>query len=145
CEKAAPRKPAQLAAAYFNLGSVREADGKGPEAVENYRKAIAFNPDFALAYQNLALILQRLGKLPEAISAWRSLVAIHEKKVKERSARPEDHSNFGGSLNDLAQLLNRTGEFAEARTLIDRAIKHQLIALRTDPDNTTYRLFLRNH
>jgi tetratricopeptide (TPR) repeat protein len=144
-EKAAFRKPAELAVAHFVLGSILEAEGKVPEAVASYRKSIAFNPDFDLSHHDLALILQTQGKLPEAIAAWRSLVAIQERKVKEKSARPEDHSKLGGTLNDLAMLLNRTGEFAEARSLIDRAIERQQIALRADSDSPTYRRFLRNH
>ena len=50
---------------YNNLGAIMEDEGKWPEALDAYRKAIALNPDSALFHWNCACALMALGQWEE--------------------------------------------------------------------------------
>ena len=49
-----------------NLGAALQDDGRVDEAIAQYRRAIAEQPDYAPAYNNLATALRKAGKTAEA-------------------------------------------------------------------------------
>ena len=64
-EKATVMDP-KFDAAYLQLGNVEFADGKFPEAIEAYRKAIAANPEGSEAHYRLGLAYKRAGEEEQA-------------------------------------------------------------------------------
>jgi tetratricopeptide (TPR) repeat protein len=55
-----------LAAAFFELGNLRFSRGELPEAIANYRKAIAANPAGSQAHYRLGLAYRRNGQADQA-------------------------------------------------------------------------------
>lgn len=55
---------------YDGIGRTLGRYGRFPEAVEQLRKAVALNPDYADAHANLAYMLERAGRPPEAIEQY---------------------------------------------------------------------------
>lgn len=64
--------PTRFVAAY-NLGIVLQTVGQHGAAVDEYRRALGFNPDCAQARLALALQLENAGRVGEAMSHWRLL------------------------------------------------------------------------
>ena len=58
-----------LAKAWNNLGNAYWKLGRHQEAVEAYREAVRFKPDFGEAWFNLAVSYVNLGRWQEAVEA----------------------------------------------------------------------------
>ena len=76
-------------------------------SIEQFRKAIALNPDDVVAHNSLALALQTIGKPDEAIPHLAEVVRIEPRDVKARVA--------------LGKLLAHAGRFEEAVAQLTRA------------------------
>ncbi len=100
--------------AYNNLGYFLSNQGKADEAMTNYEKSLAINPNYEDAQNNLGHALAQKGRLVEAISHYEAAL-----KIKPDLA--EAHNNLGNALGDLGKL--------------DEAIAHYEAALRIDPQN----------
>lgn len=104
-----------FAAGHFNLGLVREEQGRHEEAVATFRKALLLNPKLRGANLFLGIAQYRLNKLDEAIPALR----------KETASYPKD-ANAWMWLGVVDLALNHAEEASEA---LDKAAK-------LAPDNT---------
>jgi len=92
-----------------NYGAILQGLGKLKEAEITYRKAIQFNPDYAIAHCNLGNLLRDFGKLKEAEISLR-------KAIKLNPDYANAHSNLGNILKDL-------GKLKEAEISYRKAIK----------------------
>ncbi len=133
--------------AHNNLGVALKIQGRMPEAIAHYERALRLNPDYANAHYNLGVALARLGRLPEAVKHWEDALRIE----------PDDaqvHYNLGVTLAQLDHLPEAIGhyeqalrikpDFAEAQNnlgialknqgQIPEAIAHYEQALRLNPD-----------
>ena len=61
----------QHAAAWFQLGVVRQDMGELPAALAAFQAAMQHQPGHAEAAVNLGIVLQELGRLPDAMQAYR--------------------------------------------------------------------------
>ena len=61
---------------YYNLGNIFRDTGKPEEAIKQYHKAIAVDPNFTFAYQNLAVVYVNQGKFNEAAEVLEKLKII---------------------------------------------------------------------
>jgi tetratricopeptide (TPR) repeat protein len=104
-----------FAAGHFNLGLVREEQGRHEEAIASLRKALLLNPKLHGANLFLGIAEYRLNKLDEAIPALR----------KETAAYPND-ANAWMWLGVVELALEHAEEAADA---LDKAAK-------LAPDNT---------
>jgi len=95
-----------------NLGNVLEKQGKIDEAIENYREAVKFKPDFARGYYNLGNALLSKGRTDEAADCYLKAVQI----------KPD----FIEAHNNLANILESQRKFEEA-------VKHYRQVLKFDP------------
>jgi tetratricopeptide (TPR) repeat protein len=95
-----------------NLGSALEADGRLDDAIDHYRRAIAFAPEFPPAYNNLATTQRAKGQIADAISTYQHALRL-------RPQYPEAEYNLANALMDA-------GKPSEA-------VEHFRIALRTIP------------
>jgi tetratricopeptide (TPR) repeat protein/SAM-dependent methyltransferase len=60
----------------YDRGNALQAQGKLDEAIDCYRRALAYKPDFADAHTNLGTALHRLGKLNEAVTSYRAALSF---------------------------------------------------------------------
>jgi tetratricopeptide (TPR) repeat protein len=67
--------------ARFHLANVLSGRGRVADAVVQYEKMLAVNPDNAEAHQNLGLALQRLGQFESALSHHEAALAIAPKSA----------------------------------------------------------------
>lgn len=111
-------------------------------SLENFRQALARNPDDAAAHYNLALALGKAGKADEAAAHYEHAIAIdpshaqaHNNLGNLRAARgqlDEGISHFRQALaskpdyaeaaNNLGNALAERGDLDEARTAFDQAL-----------------------
>ncbi len=72
--------------AHYNLGMAYSRLGRSTEAIESYKQAIIFKPDYAEAYYTLGLADSDLGRHQEAIEAFRQVVRIKPDYAEARNA-----------------------------------------------------------
>jgi len=132
-----------------NLGAALQEEGRFDEAVEHYRRALAFKADYAPAYSNMGTALRAKGQLPEAIATYQQALAL-------RPDYPEAHYNLANALVDQGKLDDAIDQFRGAmqstpgsvdvhnnlgialasRGRTDEAIAEFLAALRLEPDSS---------
>ncbi len=100
--------------AYNNLGFYLSNRGEAAEAMENYRKSLAINPNYEDAHNNLGYAYAGQKKFPEAIAEYEAALRISPN-------HPEVHNNLGNALGDLGR--------------VDEAIAHYRITLQKKPDH----------
>ena len=61
CINLKPNNKKRLSNAYYNLGCTLIKVDKKNEALDNLKKAIELNPDFASAYRNIGILKEELG------------------------------------------------------------------------------------
>ena len=103
----------ELPTAYFNLAFAFREAGRDGEAIANYRRALAVQPDYAEAHNSLGLALARGGKLDEAIGHY-------EQALRSSPDHAQAHNNLGAALE-------RQGNAAAA-------IDHYTRAIASKPD-----------
>ncbi|HEY1628871.1 MAG TPA: tetratricopeptide repeat protein [Tepidisphaeraceae bacterium] len=103
------------APAYRRLGASYEALNKVPEAVDNYRKAIAMDPAYTLWLQRKIINLQ--------LDA--DDVAPAEASLDEYLKNPKlTDAERAWALGQKSQLLIDDGKFVDARIMLDDALKY---------------------
>jgi Flp pilus assembly protein TadD len=84
------------AARLFAIGSEHQRNGRLEEAIPEYTRALALNPNLAEAYNNLGVVLRATGRPEAAVACYRRAIAL-----KPRNA--SGHSNLGNVLRDLGR------------------------------------------
>lgn len=100
--------------AYNNLGFFLDHDGKVEEAMDNYKKSLAINPNYEDALNNMGYALEGKGMAAEALP-------YYEAALRTKPNMVEVHNNIGNALSDLGR--------------VDEAISHYETALRLKPDH----------
>ena len=80
--------------AHYNLGVLLRNQGHLNDAVENYIKVTAIQPDYINAHYNLGNILKELGRLEEAASSYQTVLSIQGDHIDARN-------NLGTVLQDF--------------------------------------------
>jgi len=99
--------------AYDNLGSAYHNKGDYRRAIENYKKAMEFNKDYAPAYLNM-------GVSYEAVKEWDNAIAVYKRAAEIEPASALPYLQMG----DLYLRLNRQ----------EAAVDSLLIAITNDPN-----------
>jgi len=92
-----------------NLGAALSRHGRLPEAVEQFRNALAIKYDFADAHYNLGYALARQGELEQAVHHFRESLRLDPKSLK--------------TLNNLGVALVFLGRYREAMDYLQAALK----------------------
>jgi tetratricopeptide (TPR) repeat protein len=90
-----------------NLGTMLTLQGKIPEAIAQFHRAIEINPDYADAYYNLGNVFALQGKMAEAI-------VHYQKAVDLNPDYAEAHYNLGVALGMLGRLDEAAGQYRKA-------------------------------
>ncbi|MDJ1175316.1 tetratricopeptide repeat protein [Roseofilum capinflatum] len=96
--------------AYVWLGIALRNQGKLPEAVQSYRRALQLDPEYALAHYNLGLALYDQGKLPEAVQSYRRALQLDPEYAAA-------HNNLGLALSDQGKLPEAVQSYRRALQL----------------------------
>ncbi len=98
----------------YNLGLYLQNAGKWDGAIEQYRKALDLNPEYADARLNLGVALFRKGQVDEAIEQYQAALRLHPQ--------------YADAHIDLGVALFRKGR-------VDQAIEQYQTALKLNPDS----------
>jgi tetratricopeptide (TPR) repeat protein len=111
---------------FYNLGYAYTLQGKIDLAVDNYNRALKFNPDFVFAYNNLGCNYWAITSYSEAIKRFKGSIDIEPDYV-------EGHFNLGVAYFYLKQfeeahsefknVLGLKPEYKEAESYLRRSIK----------------------
>ena len=82
---------------YNIIGTTNKRIGKLDEALEAYKKAVSFKPDYAEAYYNIGVTLQEQGKREEAVEAYNKALSI-------KPDYSEAYYNMGVTLQEQGKL-----------------------------------------
>lgn len=96
--------------AHYNLGLVRQTTGRPTEAEEQYRLALAIDPNLASASYNLAILRTQAGAFDEAVELYQRVVTL----------APDDaaaHLNLGLLLAQLGRTDEALRELSTAADL----------------------------
>jgi len=94
---------------YNIMGAARAAMGETDQALAQYAKSIATDPDYTEAHSNLGATLFQLGRLSEATGAFKAALQINP-------THPQATANLGAVLCKLQR-------FDEARAMLQRALQ----------------------
>ena len=79
----------------FNiLGAIFAGQDQLDKAIENYKKAIEINPNYAQAYNNLGIALHKLFRMDKAIESYQKAISIN-------SNFAEPQSNLGNAMLEI--------------------------------------------
>ncbi|MBU3912391.1 MAG: tetratricopeptide repeat protein, partial [Candidatus Omnitrophica bacterium] len=82
--KKAPSSLSPKAYAHYSMGMIYDNEGSTDQAVEEYCKAIEFDPYAAQAYYRLGSEYLKLGKVDEAVEILKKAVELDEKNARAR-------------------------------------------------------------
>ena len=97
--------------AHTNLGTAYFEKGKVDDTILEYKKALAFNPNYALAHTNLGIAYLKKGMLDEAIFEFRKTLIIKPNHI-------EAHTKLGTAYFEKGMLDEAILEFKKALTII---------------------------
>jgi tetratricopeptide (TPR) repeat protein len=129
---------------HFRLGIVYGDRGLRDEAIAEYRKSIAIDPEYPKSYLNMGALLAEAGRPSEAIEAFRRAIAIdpsyaaarvnlamvYEQEKEYASALAEIDSVLAfepenaSALKERGIVLFRTGRADEAKEALRAAAQH---------------------
>jgi protein O-mannosyl-transferase len=94
--------------AHFNLGNLYDRRGEAAKAIEHYKRALKYEPNYADAHNNLGGVLLKQRRFDEALAHYTAAVRINT-----------DFVHFFNLANALAD----AGRFPEARTAYGQCLQ----------------------
>jgi tetratricopeptide (TPR) repeat protein len=149
-----------LARSYNNLGLLQRLTGRPQEAHRTLLRSIdlrrtlrdrlageaEFRFELANTHNSLGVILlYDLDKPQPAEAEFRKACTLQRTLARDFPSVPDYRHQLAGTLHNMAELLLERNELPEARQALEEAIRLQHDALHANPNNPTYRKFLRNH
>jgi len=96
--------PSDEAQVHHHLGVIEGRIGSADRAVEEYRTALALDPDLVGAHLDLGLALARLGRYQESAETYRQVVEVDPSNLRARRGEAEALASLG-RLREALQLL----------------------------------------
>ncbi len=113
---------------WFNLGNALRDQRKAEAALESYRNAVKFGPDFFDARNNMAGTLHGLLHFKEAEQEYRACIAAAPEHVVARCNLVSvliDLGRFEEAQAECSEIIRANPKFALAHTLLGSALGHQ--------------------
>jgi eukaryotic-like serine/threonine-protein kinase len=147
---------AELSYAHSNLGSLLQAQGDLPGALDRFRRTLAIDEtltaeaegspeegdrrfDLALTHNTVGVVLERMGRLDEAVEHYRADLAIR-RALDERDPENRRWREFLGTSHQyLGGLHLARGELGAARRHLEPSRRIFTALVAHDPDNTAWR------
>lgn len=117
-ERTGPTIDAELARKMYRRGNTYSNLERYEEAIEEYRKAISADPNFADAFRNLANVYYYLGRYEEAKPLLARFIAL----------TPEPTAALMAAVSTLGELERQIGNF-------EQSFDYDLRAIELDPQN----------
>jgi tetratricopeptide (TPR) repeat protein/S1-C subfamily serine protease len=108
-------KPSELA--YSNRGIIRYKLKQYPEAIADFTKAIAINPQLAQAYSNRGIVRKELKEYPAAIADFDLAIAINSQDAiayYNRGIVRADLEQYPEAIADFTKAIEINPQYAEA-------------------------------
>jgi Flp pilus assembly protein TadD len=96
---------------YFNLARIYEQQGKIPQAIEEYQRALDIRPEYVDAHNNLGILYLHQGKVDLAIKAFREAIRLDPQGAIYR--------------RNLGMAYLQAGNREEARRAFEKALELQ--------------------
>jgi non-specific serine/threonine protein kinase/serine/threonine-protein kinase len=133
------------AVALCGIGRTREAEALYRQNIQLCEKRLRraslsanerneYRSKVALNCENLAPMLARAGRRAEAMQVWHRGLAIREQSAREFPSTPWFFMAVGDALCDMADFHFAQGEFAQARPLLEKALRHTRRAVALAPE-----------
>jgi serine/threonine-protein kinase len=97
-----------------------------------------YRSKLALTCANLAPMLAKAGRRPEAMRIWKRCLEIREQSAREHPSTPWYFFTVGDALFDMADFLVGQGEHAQARPLLEKALRYTRRAVQLAPKLPDY-------
>ena len=96
--------PSDAAQVHHHLGIIQARNGSDERAVEEYRTALALDPDLMLARLDLGAALGRLGRHQESAEVYRGIFEEDPENIRARLGEAEALAGLGRSLEARRRL-----------------------------------------
>jgi tetratricopeptide (TPR) repeat protein len=110
---------------YYQLGSIKNGQGKYTEAITYYEKSLEINQkmlpenhsSLATIYNSIGLVYSTMSEYSEALSHCEKALEIRQKTF------PANHPNLASSFNNIGQVYNKMGEYSKALSYHEKALE----------------------
>ncbi len=145
------------AAAHYSLARLLAASEDNDRAIQEYRLAIAAQPDFPEAHNNLGVVYSNLGKYPEAIACFQQALKINPdcSEAQRNLGYAQAHTSLGvaylsqgdskKALDEFRKALRIDSHYADAhynlalllqkQGQLQEAVGHYQEAIKYDPSS----------
>ncbi|MEI6681669.1 MAG: tetratricopeptide repeat protein [Bacteroidota bacterium] len=109
----------------YEMGMSFEKQGKFPDAIRQYRKAVELKPDYAEGWHSLGKVLGRTGQLAEAVSSFNKSITLRKRYFEALTDRAIAKATMGktdDALNDLDAAISINPDYDGA--YFNRALIH---------------------
>jgi Tfp pilus assembly protein PilF len=119
---------------FYQLGWIKDDQGKYAEAIEFYEKALeikqktlpASHLDLAASYNNIGQVYDNMGEYSKALSYYEKALEIYQKTL------PANHRSLATSYNNIGQVYDNMGEYSKAFSYYEKALEIDQKTLPTD-------------
>lgn len=110
---AADATPSEQAPAHVDLGMAYERAGDPQQALAEYARASALDPDDAASYMHIGVLQARQHHVPESNSAFQQVETLYQNSSNAEGLAELDY--------ERGYAANRNGELAKAKGLLEKA------------------------
>jgi tetratricopeptide (TPR) repeat protein len=110
---------------FYQLGWIKDDQGKYAEAIEFYEKALeisqktlpANHPNLASSYNNIGTVYDNMGEYSKALSYYEKALEIKQKTL------PANHPDLATSYNNIGLVYKNMGEYSKALSYYEKALE----------------------
>ena len=117
--------PLERANIYGSLARTMEQQGKYPDAVRTYKKALEIkqktlppnHPNLATSYGNIGLVYSKMGEYSKALSYYEKALEIYKKIL------PPNHPGLAPLYCNTGNVFHNVGEYSKALSSYEKALE----------------------
>jgi serine/threonine protein kinase len=154
-----PELRQDLAKSHNNRGDLLKATGRLPAAEEDFGKALSikkqlvadfpsrpeFRRELANSHTDRGNVLRDAGRMKEAEQDYVLALSIRKQLVADFPNQPDLRNELAGTCVNAANFHRKQGNWAAAKRLLLEGRPHHLAALKSNPQQQSYRQFYHRH